>query len=184
MPLLDLQVKASEDNRLEYKFYSKKVSNPLLLMSNSALSEKLKRNSLVQMAMTRLRNISRSLSWEVTADILTEFSQRMRWSGYSAQYRAEVLRDAVTGYERLLEQVDRGERPLHRPREWQAAARRRRKMLARAAWHRPADTVAFIPAMPGDELAERLRRSCRRRAPGSASTSGRWRPVASASRGS
>jgi hypothetical protein len=68
-----------------------------------------------------------------------------------------VLRDAVTGYERLLEQVDRGERPLHRPREWEAAARRRKKVLARAAWHRPADTVAFIPATPGGELAERLR---------------------------
>ena len=157
MPLLDLQVQATGDNSLLYKFYSKKVSNPLLIMSNSALSEKTKRNSLVQQAMTRLRNTSRELPWDVRADSLTEFSLRMRWSGYSASYRAGVIRDAVLGFERLLERVDRGERPLHRPRGWQAAARRRKKMLSKAAWYRPADLVTFIPATPGGELVARMK---------------------------
>jgi hypothetical protein len=48
MPLLDLQVRVAEDNSLDYKFYSKKVANPLLLMATSALPERVKRNSLVQ----------------------------------------------------------------------------------------------------------------------------------------
>jgi hypothetical protein len=125
MPLLDLQVRVAEDNSLDYKFYSKKVANPLLLMATSALPDRVKRNSLVQQAMTRLRNTRRTLLWDTVADILTEFCLRLKWSGYNATYRAEVIYSAVTGYEKLLAKVDKGERPLHRPREWEAKARRR-----------------------------------------------------------
>ena len=53
--------------------------------------------------------------------------------------------------------MDKGERPLHRPREWQAEARLRKKSLAKATWYRPADTVVFIPATPGGRLTEQLR---------------------------
>ena len=116
MPLLNLQVRDKEDNSIDYKWYGKKVSNPLLMMSTSALSEKVKKNSLLQMALTRLSNTRRTLPWKMSADILTEFSLRMKWSGYSENFRAEVIYAAVTGFERILDQVDRGERPLHRPR--------------------------------------------------------------------
>ena len=157
MPLLDLQVRVARDNTLDYKFYSKKVANPLLLMNHSALPDRVKRNSLVQQAMTRMRNTRRTLPWEVVADTLTEFSLRLKWSGYCSTYRAEILYAAVTGYDRLLARVDRGERPLHRPREWEAEARLRKKALAKVSWYRPADTVIFIPATPGGKLTEKLR---------------------------
>ena len=157
MPLLDLQVRVASDNTLDYKFFSKKVSNPILLMKSSALPDKVKRDSLVQQAMTRLRNTRRTLPWQVAADTLTEFALRLKWSGYNARYRAEVLQAAVRGYEKLLEAVDRGERPLHRPREWEAQARRQKKLIAKAAWYRPAHTVTFVPATPGGELTCLLR---------------------------
>ena len=80
----------------------------------------------------------------------------MKWSGYNAKYRGEVITAAVVGYERLLEAVDRGERPLHRPREWQAGERRKKKLLSKAAWYRPADVVLFVPATPGGELTSLL----------------------------
>ena len=99
--------------------------------------------------MTCLRITRRTLPWDTVADILTEFSLQLKWSGYNATYKAEVIVSAVTGYKRLLAQVHRGERPLHRPREWEAEPRRRKKTLAKAAWFRPADTVTFIPATPG-----------------------------------
>ena len=58
---------------------------------------------------------------------------------------------------KLLAQVDKGERPLHRPREWEAEARRRKKTMAKAAWFQPADTATFIPTTPGGKLTEQLR---------------------------
>ena len=158
MPLLNLQVRDKEDNSIDYKWYGKKVSNPLLMMSTSALSEKVKKNSLVQMALTRLSNTRRTLPWKVSSDILTEFSLRMKWSGYSENFRAEVIYAAVTGFERILDQVDRGERPLHRPRTWNAEARRKKKLISKGAWYRPADAVFFAPATPGGELAKQLQK--------------------------
>ena len=125
MALLDLQVRVARDNTLDYKFYSEKVANPLL-MATSALPDRVKRNSL-QQAMTRLRNTRRTLPWDTVADTLTQFCMRLKWSGYNATCRAEVIYSAVTGHEKLLAQVDKGERPLHRPREWEAEARKRKK---------------------------------------------------------
>ena len=106
--------------------------------------------------MTRLRNTRRTLPWKVSANILTEFSLRMKWSGYNSIYRGEVIKAAVVGYDRLLEKVDGGERPLHRPREWNATERRKKKLLSKAAWYRPADVVLFVPATPGSELTSIL----------------------------
>ena len=71
----------------------------------------------MQQAMTKLRNTRRTLPWDTVADTLTEFCMRLKWSGYNATYRAEVIYSAVMGYEELLAKVDRGERHLHRPRE-------------------------------------------------------------------
>ena len=45
---------------------------------------------------------------------------------------------------------------MHRPREWNAAERRKKKLLSRAAWYRPNDVVLFVPATPGSELTSLL----------------------------
>ena len=38
------------------------------------------------------RNTKRSLPWEVKAEILSEFSNSMRRSGYSEEFRLDVIR--------------------------------------------------------------------------------------------
>ena len=47
MPILDLQVQ-TVNNKIIHKFYKKPVSNPLLMLENSAMPMKVKRNSLAQ----------------------------------------------------------------------------------------------------------------------------------------
>ena len=46
---------------MEHKFYKKEVSNPLPMLASSAMPMKIKRNSLAQEGIRRLRNTSRSL---------------------------------------------------------------------------------------------------------------------------
>ena len=46
-----------------------------------------------------------------------------------------------------------GEKPLYRPRAWEATARSRKKQIAKVAWCIPADTVLRVPYTPGSELA-------------------------------
>ena len=96
MPLLDLQV-AMCNNKVIYKFYSKPMSSPYVILSNSAMPDKVKRNCLVQECLRRLRNTSRSLDWTLKAEILSDFSNKMRVSGYCARYRLEIVQPAVRG---------------------------------------------------------------------------------------
>ena len=155
MPLLDIQVKV-ENNQVIYKFYSKPMANPFVILSKSAMSDKIKRNTLVQEAIRRLRNTSRTLPWDLKAKILSEFSNKMMISGYSEQFRLEVIQSAVRGYEKQLEKHDKGITPLHRPREFQAEERWKKKHLTKTAWYRPNHAVCFIQATPGAALAKEI----------------------------
>ena len=92
-------------------------------------------------------------------------AEKMMISGYAEELRAGVIRDAVVGYERLIAACERGERPLYRPRRWQQQERHKAKLLKRVAWYRPADTVLFLPATPGGELAELARKVVDEEAP-------------------
>ena len=156
MPLLDLQVQVRDGNQIYYKFYKKKVSNPLLMLQSSAMPEKVKRATLTEEGIRRLRNTKRELPWEEKAEILSEFSHKLMLSGYSQKFRSETIKSAVAGYNKQLARADAGIRPLHRPRDWNADERRKKKLLSRTSWYRPHDSVIFVPATPGAELARRI----------------------------
>ena len=54
MPILDMQMAMDANNLVKYKFYRKPQSNKYTMMARSALSNKTKRSTLTDMAMTRL----------------------------------------------------------------------------------------------------------------------------------
>ena len=97
MPILDLQVQVQENNQISYKFYSKPMSNPFVILANSALPEQMKRNSFVQEAIRRLRNTKREIPWKQKAEILSEFVNKMKISGYSECFPLETIQAAVRG---------------------------------------------------------------------------------------
>ena len=155
MPLLDLQVQI-QDNQIFYKFYKKPVSNPKLMLEKSAMPMKVKRSSLVQEGIRRLRNTKRELLWDVKSEILSEFSHKLKLSGYSAKFRQEVIQSAVRGYRQQCERADKGGTPLHRPRSYQREERRKKKLLAATSWYRPASVVGFFPMTAGGKLAKQV----------------------------
>ena len=157
MPLLATEVKVAEDNTIDYRFYEKPISSKYVMMRNSAMSARVKMNTLTQEVIRRLRNTRTTLPWaDFQAPILTKFSKKMKRSGYSENYRNEVIRSGILGFERQLEASRSGVKPLFRPREWQKAERRKRKMVRKAAWYRPADCVGFYPPTPRGELANEI----------------------------
>ena len=103
-----------------------------------------------------MRNTSRSLPWSLKAEILSEFSHKLMISGYSEKFRLDIIQSAVRGYERQCLEADAGGRPLYRSRSYQQADRQRKKLLMPSSWYRPADSVIFVPATPGAELARQV----------------------------
>ena len=85
LPILDLkvwvvEVEEREEKRakLRWQYYRKPMSNWLLIPANSALALSIKRTSLAQYGLRILRNTSLELSWNMKAEMLSEFSERMR----------------------------------------------------------------------------------------------------------
>ena len=133
MPVLDFQVRMGAGNKIEYKFYSKPMASPFVILESSAMPARIKRNSLIQEGVRRLRNTSRSLAWEVKADILSEFSNKLRVSGYKERYRLEVIQAKLGVYDKQCSLSDKGVRPLHRPREYQQQERWKSKKLTKTS---------------------------------------------------
>ena len=165
MPLLDIQSRVEPNNQISWKYFEKNVTSPFTILNSSALPNKVKRMSLIQEGLRRLRNTCPALIPTLKQDLMEGLAEKMMLSGYPEELRAGVIRDAVVGYERLLAACGRGERPLYRPRTWQQQERRKAKLLKRVSWYRPADAVLFLPATPDGELAEMARKVVDEEAP-------------------
>ena len=81
LPILDLQCwmeKIHITNQVYYEFYRKPMSNRQLMMSQSAMPEKVKRITLTQETIRILRNCHLDLPWKDKFVHLNEFTERMR----------------------------------------------------------------------------------------------------------
>ena len=88
---------------------------------------------------------------------MEDMAEMLANSGYPEQYRANILRSAIVGYNRQVEADRAGLKPLYRPREWNQQERERKRLIKPASWYRPADTVLFLPVTPGSELVSMVR---------------------------
>ena len=133
------------------------MANNLVLMERSAMPMRMKRVCLTQETIRILRNTKKELPETVKNKLLSEFSSRMRDSGYSDKMRREVIESGVKGYEKQVSRDEIGECPLHRPKGYMNEERQKQKQLNRNAWYRPFDTVLFCPPTPKGQLAKQLR---------------------------
>ena len=155
LPILDLKTRIV-NNKIEYRFFKKSMSSRVTIMASSALPPNVKRTTMTNEVLRRLRNTWRELPWSVFADTISEFSNDMKNMGYGESFRAKVIQAALTGYRRQCELADTGARPLHRPRGYDEVNRRNKKLMSKdGAWLRPQyDLAAFYPATPDGWLVK------------------------------
>ena len=166
LPILDLkvwvvEVEEREEKRakLRWQYYRKPMSNWLLIPANSALALSIKRTSLAQYGLRILRNTSLELSWNMKAEMLSEFSERMRDSGYGEKFRYQTIQSILTGWDKMVAEQERGGRPINRPRHYEERKRREEKWKKKTNWFKTGGytTVLFRPWTPNGELARRWR---------------------------
>ena len=163
MPVLDIKVwverqQNEEQYEILYEFYAKKIATKMVLHARSAIPWRDKRNILTQEVIRRLKNCSLSLPWRMKSEHLEEFNLKMQFSGYTAKFRAEVLKSGIQAYDKMRENDKKKKVPLHRPRKWKQQEREEEKRYKRENWYRRGnnDSVIFIPATPKGELKRRL----------------------------
>ena len=147
-----------EGNKVWYEHFRKPMANDLLMLEISAMPAKIKRATLAQEVVTIRRNISPDLPWDVTVKHLNNFCQRMRASGYDENYRFQILKAGMIGYDHMLEVERAGGRPVNLPRSWDEDNRQKKKATQAKNWFRKGgfDVPLFIPCTPGGELAKRI----------------------------
>jgi len=128
-------------------------------MERSAMSDRQKRVSLTQEVIRILRNTKKELPDCVKNDLLSEFSLRMMLSGYSENFRLEVISSGVAGYEKQLARAEAGTCPLYRPKGYMKEERRKKKLIKKRSWYKPFSTVLFCPPSPCTFLCTALARA-------------------------
>ena len=92
-------------------------------------------------------------------DSLDHYMQKLFNSGYDQQFRTEILLSVIKAFHNILGKHERGEKPLHRDRDFQKEERRRTKNNKIKSWYRKNgqyDSVMFVPLTPGSVLKHRI----------------------------
>ena len=70
---------------------------------------------------------------------LTEFSLRLKESGYPGKMRREIIERGMEMYEKQVEKESNGSCPLHRPKGYEKEQRTKKKK--KTSWHKPYESV-------------------------------------------
>jgi hypothetical protein len=171
LPVLDVTVKVNKEmkNRIDFEFYEKQTKNPKVILSDSALSSSTKRTVLTQECLRRLRNTKKELGESVRNKHLNNFMLKLKNSGYSRDYRVQIVDSALNAFEKMVEDDRKGIKPLYRDRSWKSDERLEAKKKKKLNWFQNSNnseikykSVLFVPPTPGGILAKEIKKKRRR----------------------
>ena len=139
LPTLDMKLKITSENEIQYAFFEKPTCSKICLQSNTALNQNCMIQSLTNEVIRRLKNISESVPWSERIKVLDEFSYKMVNSGHAKPAIWKVLIGGIKGYERDVKKCKETGKPLNRSAAYNARSRKRKKLLAKSNWFRQTD---------------------------------------------
>ena len=86
-----------------FAFYEKPMKSPFVILVNSVVPLKTKRNSLTQEVKRRLRNCHPDVPKSEVAEVLSKFVQKMKNSGYNQRFREQVINAGVLAHKQDVE---------------------------------------------------------------------------------
>ena len=91
--------------------------------------------------------------------MLSEFSERLRDSGYGERFRVEIMRSILDGWKKMVEEQKKGGRPTNRPRQWNQEEREDSERSKKTSWYKAGgySTVIFCTYTPNSVLARKWR---------------------------
>jgi hypothetical protein len=138
VPILDLEVwivrKEDGHQKVLYSFYEKAMKSKFVLMNSSAVPTMTKRGALTNEAIRRLRNCHEDIPEEDLAKVLSDYSQKLKNSGYGAKYRREIIDGGLKAYKKQREDDSLGIKPMYREREWEKMKRKKEKKKNKFGW--------------------------------------------------
>ena len=165
MPILDVKVNVDNEGILYHEFYEKSTKNDFVISAESAINWQSKRTILTQEALRRMRNTSIKLGVEVQNKHLEDFMIKLKKSGYSEKFRAEIIESAKKAFQIQLDQDITGSRPLFRDRKRIISDKEQKSKVD--WWNKGSlkdpkipkfTSVLFVPPTPGSGLAKAMKK--------------------------
>ena len=101
LPVLDVGMWIDEASKVQFSFFKKPMSSPYVNLYRSALPSKTKRESLLQEGLRRLRHMSSSVLSSEKCQIMSNFMNSLRISGYDDSYRYNLLKGIIKGMKKF-----------------------------------------------------------------------------------
>ena len=123
----------------------------------------MKRSVLTQEGIRILKNCSEDIPWETTAEMMSDFSLRMKLSGYNESYRHNIIQSSISGYEKQKE-MDRNDiQPMFRDKNWNKVKRKKDKEKKTKQWFKKGaendqSFPIFCPCTPNSKLFQRWKK--------------------------
>ena len=162
VPILDLKVwlekittENGEARKILHQHYIKPMANKHVIHKDSAMATKTKRTILTQMCLRVMLNNSDDLPEDEKKKSVEFFMKRMQASGYSVEFRYEVLKSAFMAYEKLSNDPAR---PKYRGKDLNTPKRRAERKKKKYEWFRRGghESVMFVPATPNSQLSRQI----------------------------
>ena len=150
-----------------FEFYHKPTKPKRTILASAANPWQQKRTTLTQECIRRLRNTRKDIACHRKQEILTEYMQMLKNSGYSVNFRREILLSGINGYNKILEADRNKSKPLYRTKGWKSSARRMDSKKKSQNWLGPSfKSCIFVPPTPGSELKKLLQQKEEEMRPG------------------
>ena len=125
LPVLDLKMWIGERvssqgvkySQVDYEFYEKEMVTPRVLNSESALSDRIKRQTLANEIIRIRKNTCENEREKLKSEQMIKFAWKLYLSGYNNKSRREILLSGLKGFEKLIELDRNGTRSLYRSRQ-------------------------------------------------------------------
>ena len=104
--------------QINYQFYAKPSLPKTTIMCSSANPLQQKRTTFTQEVIRRLLRTRKQQNCEIKQVILNGYMQILKKFGYSAQFRSEILKGGIKGYNKILEDERSGHKPIYKSKEW------------------------------------------------------------------
>ena len=157
VPMLDVKMWLDEINGrhvIVYEHYEKEIATKMVIHAKSAIPKRMKRTVLTQEVLRIMLHTSRNLPWDVVRQHINKLMIKMQFSGYEQRFRYEVTKSAIKAYQSMMEDEEKGIRPIQRPKDWNREARMEQKEQKKKDWYKVGgfDSVLFVPTTPNGKL--------------------------------
>ena len=159
VPIMDLKVwigRVGEDVvKVLHTHYMKEVASRATISYRSSHSKEMKRNVAMNEVMRIFRNCSKNIEWDVVAEHVSYYMKRLQYSGYPEEFRQEVVSETL----KKLDRKNAEERGRVRRNIVGEGENHQNVTTDKDKWYAKGgrfESVMFVEATPGSELAKRI----------------------------